>query len=171
MLIFCTDLYTQQFNALKHILKSLKLFISNNLLISSMFYLILYVVFFYHFYSVKILQPYGICYAPWTRSFLIADHVNHRIQSCQIKHINENDNTILTNDFNRSTKQTNGLNQIHVNGHKITSINLSSLKPIAEKGTHSIWHPMAITTDIQRKRIIVTEALGNVKVLKSMETI
>ncbi|CAH8481914.1 unnamed protein product [Schistosoma margrebowiei] len=119
----------------------------------------------------NILQPYGICYAPWTRSFLIADHVNHRIQSCQIKHINENDNTILTNDFNRSTKQTNGLNQINVNGHKITSINLSSLKPIAEKGTHSIWHPMAITTDIQRKRIIVTEALGNVKVLKSMETI
>ncbi|CAH8476242.1 unnamed protein product [Schistosoma intercalatum] len=119
----------------------------------------------------NILQPYGICYAPWTRSFLIADHVNHRIQSCQIKHINENDNTILTNDFNRSTKQTNGLNQIHVNGHKTTSINLSSLKPIAEKGTHSIWHPMAITTDIQRKRIIVTEALGNVKVLKSMETI
>ncbi|CAH8443921.1 unnamed protein product [Schistosoma rodhaini] len=119
----------------------------------------------------NILQPYGICYAPWMKSFLIADHVNHRIQSCQIKHINENDTTILTNDFNRSIKQTNGLNQINVNGHKITSINLSSLKPIAEKGTHSIWHPMAITTDVQRKRIIVTEALGNVKVLKSMEAI
>ncbi|XP_018649173.1 hypothetical protein Smp_172100 [Schistosoma mansoni] len=119
----------------------------------------------------NILQPYGICYAPWMKSFLIADHVNHRIQSCQIKHINENDTTILTNDFNRSIKQTNGLNQINVNGHKIPSINLSSLKPIAEKGTHSIWHPMAITTDVQRKRIIVTEALGNVKVLKSMEAI
>uniref|UniRef100_A0A5K4F9T4 TRIM2_3 n=1 Tax=Schistosoma mansoni TaxID=6183 RepID=A0A5K4F9T4_SCHMA len=119
----------------------------------------------------NILQPYGICYAPWMKSFLIADHVNHRIQSCQIKHINENDTTILTNDFNRSIKQTNGLNQINVNGHKITSINLSSLKLIAEKGTHSIWHPMAITTDVQRKRIIVTEALGNVKVLKSMEAI
>ncbi|KAK4473605.1 hypothetical protein MN116_002958, partial [Schistosoma mekongi] len=117
----------------------------------------------------NILQPYGICYATWAKSFLIADHVNHRIQACQIKHmsISEND-TNLQNDFNRSIIQTNGWNDTVVNGHKVAPVSLSSLKPIAEKGTHSIWHPMAITTDVQRKRIIVTEALGNVKILKSV---
>ncbi|KAH8850388.1 E3 ubiquitin-protein ligase [Schistosoma japonicum] len=117
----------------------------------------------------NILQPYGICYATWAKSFLIADHVNHRIQACQIKHMNISENdTNLPNDFNRSIKQTNGWNETVVNGHKITPVSLSSLKPIAEKGTHSIWHPMAITTDVQRKRIIVTEALGSVKILKSV---
>ncbi|CAH8462332.1 unnamed protein product, partial [Schistosoma turkestanicum] len=68
----------------------------------------------------NILQPYGICYASWIKSFLISDHVNHRIQSCQIKHINEND-IHLFNDFNRSTKQINEWNDIGVNEHKFTS--------------------------------------------------
>nr|CAH8832419.1 unnamed protein product [Trichobilharzia regenti] len=121
--------------------------------------------------SDNILQPYGICYAPWTRSFLIADHVNHRIQACQLRHIinSENDND-WTNDLVKTVKPSGGWNEtLTGGGTKTSSTSLSPLKPIAEKGSHSIWHPMAMATDAQRKRIILTEALGSVKVIKSVE--
>ncbi|KAF6770985.1 hypothetical protein AHF37_10055 [Paragonimus kellicotti] len=105
------------------------------------------------------LQPYGLCYAPWMQKVLIADHVNHRIQSTHIRLSSELDDCIERSAFlsarYQSVQQTIGFPC------------LGSLKPVADKSTNAVWHPLAVATDSHQQRVIVTEALGNVKVLRA----
>ncbi|KAA3677987.1 uncharacterized protein DEA37_0011504 [Paragonimus westermani] len=106
----------------------------------------------------QMLQPYGLCYAPWMQKILIADHVNHRIQSTCIRLSSELDDCIersaVLSARYQSIQQTIGFPC------------LGPLKPVADKSTNAVWHPLAVATDSHRQRIIVTEALGNVKVLR-----
>ncbi|GAA52177.1 tripartite motif-containing protein 71 [Clonorchis sinensis] len=104
----------------------------------------------------EMLQPHGISYSPWNNELLVADHANHRIQSCPIQ-LSSNQGTWLTIPEEA----------YHRVGYSDGYLNLGSLKPVAEKSTNAVWHPMAIAVDVHHHRIIVSEALGSIKVLKS----
>ncbi|KAG5453857.1 hypothetical protein CSKR_109627 [Clonorchis sinensis] len=104
----------------------------------------------------QMLQPHGISYSPWNNELLVADHANHRIQSCPIQ-LSSNQGTWLTIPEEA----------YHRVGYSDGYLNLGSLKPVAEKSTNAVWHPMAIAVDVHHHRIIVSEALGSIKVLKS----
>ncbi|TGZ66040.1 hypothetical protein CRM22_005543 [Opisthorchis felineus] len=104
----------------------------------------------------QVLQPHGISYSPWNNELLVADHANHRIQSCPIQ---------LSS--NQGTWTTIPEETYHRVGYSDGYLNLGSLKPVAEKSTNAVWHPMAIAVDVHHHRIIVSEALGSIKVLKS----
>ncbi|KAF7259613.1 hypothetical protein EG68_03093 [Paragonimus skrjabini miyazakii] len=114
-------------------------------------------------YSVEfhqqMLQPYGLCYAPWMQKILIADHVNHRIQSTHIRLSPELDDCIGQSAFlsarYQSVQQTIGFPC------------MGPLKPVADKSMNAVWHPLAVAADSHQQRVIVTEALGNVKVLRA----
>ncbi|CAL8092901.1 unnamed protein product [Calicophoron daubneyi] len=108
----------------------------------------------------QMLQPYGICFAPWTQQLLIADHVNHRIQSTQV---------LLSSELDEvAEKQSIGVGSYASMQHVTGCDYLGTLKPVADKVTNSVWHPMAVGVDVRRQRIIISEALGNIKVLRTL---
>ncbi|TPP55860.1 hypothetical protein FGIG_02930, partial [Fasciola gigantica] len=107
----------------------------------------------------QMLQPYGLVHIPWERRLLIADHVNHRIQAAPIQ-LAPSDPCGLGNGVNSEYFVSRAVDD--ASSYRA----LGSLQPVADKVTNSIWHPMAIAADERRKRIVVSEALGSIKVFR-----